>query len=78
MRPAISKLVRELTYPELLDAPSTYGRSNLRGVIDNVIFINHAHPEDAFAQAKDKRDMNASTSKQNMFVTVHSLFEGLN
>lgn len=65
MRPEISKLVRELTYPELRDAPRTHGRPNLRGVRDDVVFINHEHSEDDFEQAEDRRDINAKSSKQN-------------
>ncbi|KAI9773257.1 MAG: hypothetical protein M1839_002169 [Geoglossum umbratile] len=46
MRPEISPLVRQLTYPELVDARSTKGRPDLRGFQSNVIFVNHGHPED--------------------------------
>lgn len=66
MRPEISMLVRELTYPELRDDPSTRGRSNVRGLTDNVVFVNHNHPEDDFTQAKDRRDISTKSSKQNM------------
>ena len=31
MRPEISALVRQLTYPDLVDAPNTQGRPDLRG-----------------------------------------------
>lgn len=67
MRPEISALIRELTYPELVDASTTKGRPNLRGVQDNIIFINHEHPEDDFLQLVDKRDGAATSSKQNSF-----------
>ncbi|KAG6859665.1 hypothetical protein C0993_003622, partial [Termitomyces sp. T159_Od127] len=36
MRPEISALIRELTYPELSDAPKTQNRPDLRGVRDNI------------------------------------------
>jgi len=67
MRPEISALVRELTYPELTDAASTRGRDDIRGVQDNVIFINHAHPEDNEIRVSDRSDPGSSTSKQNSY-----------
>jgi AAA domain len=65
MRPEISSLVRQLTYPELADAPSTKSRPNLRGFQGNVIFVNHDHPEDDNAQL-NQNDPRGS-SKQNIF-----------
>ncbi|KAI9763908.1 MAG: hypothetical protein M1840_009020 [Geoglossum simile] len=65
MRPEISSLVRQLTYPALADAPSTKGRPDLRGFQGNVIFVNHNHPEDdnALLNQNDPR----GSSKQNTF-----------
>jgi superfamily I DNA and/or RNA helicase len=65
MRPEISALVRQLTYPELVDAPKTKNRPNLLGVRDNVVFINHDQPEDDDPQTADRRDASATSSKQN-------------
>ena len=65
MRPEISELVRSLTYPELLDAPATKNRPDLRGVQDNIVFINHDHPEDNAPQLKDRRDGDSTSSKTN-------------
>jgi superfamily I DNA and/or RNA helicase len=45
MRPEISALVRNLMYPDLTDAPKTLNRENLRGVQDNLVFIDHQYPE---------------------------------
>ena len=67
MRPEISQLIRELTYPDLIDAPTTKNRADLRGVQDNIIFINHDHPEDETPQLADRRDMNTTSSKQNSY-----------
>ncbi|KAG6844632.1 hypothetical protein H0H87_005289, partial [Tephrocybe sp. NHM501043] len=67
MRPEISSLIRELTYPELVDAPGTKNRPNLRGAQDNVIFINHDHPEDNDPRLTDQRDGESTSSKQNSF-----------
>jgi hypothetical protein len=67
MRPEISSLIRYLTYPDLTDAPRTGSRPNLRGVPDNVVFINHSRPEDNNRQFEDRRDMGSKTSKQNAF-----------
>jgi hypothetical protein len=50
MRPEISSLVRHLTYPDLIDAPKTKERENIRGIRDNVVFIHHTEPEDDLAE----------------------------
>jgi superfamily I DNA and/or RNA helicase len=67
MRPEISKLIRSLTYPELVDAPKTKNRPNLRGVQNNIVFINHDHAEDDAPQLADRRDMSSPSSKQNTY-----------
>lgn len=70
MRPEISDLIRHLTYPDLLDAPKTKGRDDLRGIRDNVVFINHDKPEDDVADAEERREMNVKSSKQNRYVDI--------
>ncbi|KAF8159698.1 P-loop containing nucleoside triphosphate hydrolase protein [Crassisporium funariophilum] len=67
MRPEISALIRNLTYPELVDAPKTRNRPDLIGVQDNIVFIDHAHQEDANSQLFDRRDMASKSSKQNSY-----------
>ncbi|KAG1725641.1 P-loop containing nucleoside triphosphate hydrolase protein [Suillus paluster] len=67
MRPEISTLVHELTYPELTDAAGTHGRDDIRGVQDNIIFLNHAHPEDGDIKVSDRSDPGSVTSKQNSY-----------
>jgi hypothetical protein len=65
MRPEISNLPRQLTYPALIDAPKTQNRPDLRGFSDNVIFVNHDQPEDAVTEDAEK--VNLNTSKRNTF-----------
>ncbi|KAK7054631.1 hypothetical protein VNI00_003094 [Paramarasmius palmivorus] len=67
MRPEISSLIRELTYPHLIDAPTTKNRPKLRGLQDVIVFLDHSHPEDDNTQITDKRDMDATSSKQNTY-----------
>lgn len=67
MRPEISALIRQLTYPELVDADSTKSRPDLRGLRDNIVFINHDHPEDELTEVADKGDVSSSSSKQNTY-----------
>ena len=67
MRPEISALIRELTYPDLVDAPSTKSRPDVRGLCDNIIFINHDHPEDEDARLADRKDLGSKTSKRNTY-----------
>ncbi|KAA1473256.1 P-loop containing nucleoside triphosphate hydrolase protein [Dentipellis sp. KUC8613] len=65
MRPEISALIRRLTYPDLVDDDRTKNRPDLVGVRDNLVFITHSHPEDNDARIADRKDMGASSSKQN-------------
>ena len=67
MRPEISALVRHLTYPDLIDAPKTQNRADVRGLQNNLILINHDRPETEVA-AEERRDMGANSSKQNQCV----------
>lgn len=67
MRPEISALIRQLTYPELIDAPKTQNRPDIRGLRDNIIFIDHDEPEDEFKQLAERRDMASTSSKQNSY-----------
>ena len=68
MRPEISAFVRELTYPELVDAPTTYQRPDIRGVQSNVIFVDHSHPEDDDSLIADRADDGTKkSSKQNTY-----------
>ncbi|KAK7054630.1 hypothetical protein VNI00_003093 [Paramarasmius palmivorus] len=67
MRPEISALIRQLTYPHLIDAPKTKGRPQLRGVQDVLVFINHSHPEDETPHIAERRDMGSPSSKQNTY-----------
>ena len=65
MRPEISALIRELTYPDLVDAPSTKSRPDIRGLRDNIVFVNHDHPEDEDIRLADRKDLGSKTSKRN-------------
>ncbi|RXW14679.1 hypothetical protein EST38_g11172, partial [Candolleomyces aberdarensis] len=67
MRPEISDLIRQLTYPELQDAPRTQNHPNVTGVQDNIVFISHFHHESNHNQLADKKDMASKTSKENHF-----------
>ncbi|KAG2057924.1 P-loop containing nucleoside triphosphate hydrolase protein [Suillus hirtellus] len=67
MRPEISAFIRKITYPDLTDAAKTQGRDNIRGIQDNVIFIDHTHPEDDDSRISDKGDGASSGSKQNTY-----------
>jgi hypothetical protein len=66
MRPEISATIRELIYPDLVDAPTTLDRPNLRGFKDNLIFFNHENLETELRQMADLKD-DRSSSKQNEF-----------
>ncbi|KAG1880025.1 P-loop containing nucleoside triphosphate hydrolase protein [Suillus subluteus] len=67
MRPEISAFIRKLTYPDLMDAPKTQGRDDIRGVRNNIIFIDHTHLEGNDSRISDKDDEASSGSKQNTY-----------
>lgn len=67
MRPAISALVRSLTYPDLTDAPRTQKRPDLRGFQDNLMFISHSNLEDDAKDQANWKDEGPISSKQNGF-----------
>jgi AAA domain len=67
MRPELSAVIRKLTYPELSDAPKTYGRPNLRGFTANMIFVDHRQPEVDISEAREWRDGFSPSSKKNAF-----------
>ncbi|KAL9639722.1 MAG: hypothetical protein Q9204_000975 [Flavoplaca sp. TL-2023a] len=67
MRPEISTLVRSITYPDLLDAPKTKGRPNLRGFQNSLIFVDHRQPERDDRDMANWKDMTSLSSKQNQF-----------
>lgn len=67
MRPEISSLVRNLTYPELEDAEGTNGRPRLRGFQNSVIFVSHNHPELNATRIADRRDDGSNLSKENQY-----------
>jgi len=66
MRPEISALIKELTYPDLVDADSTQNRPDVIGLQDNIVFIHHENLEGDDADITDRRDM-ATSSKFNLF-----------
>ncbi|KAI5206071.1 P-loop containing nucleoside triphosphate hydrolase protein [Aureobasidium subglaciale] len=65
MRPEISDLVRRLTYPDLIDAPKTANRPNVRGLSGNVIFVDHNELEDVVPE--DAETISLKASKRNTF-----------
>lgn len=67
MRPELSTIIKELTYPDLCDAPSTEGRPDLRGCNDNLIFIDHRVPEVETNEGMEWRDAFSPSSKKNLF-----------
>lgn len=67
MRPQISVLVKRLMHPELKDGENVFGRENLRGLRNNVTFIDHKHEEVNDGRLKDRLDNGTTISRQNVF-----------
>lgn len=62
MRPEIAGLVRHLTYPNLEDAASVFDRPPVRGLQQDVTFIDHREPE---SLRRDCTERYIGVSKQN-------------
>lgn len=67
MCPEISSFVRQLTYPDLVDAPSTLNRDPIKGIRDRVVFIDHRELELEAPQVADRADQGTTVSKQNLW-----------
>ncbi|OHF03871.1 ATPase [Colletotrichum orchidophilum] len=67
MHPEISDLVRQMTYPDLLDDDKTKARKSPKGFQGRVSFVNHSHPEDLAGDIADRRDVGVVSSKSNLY-----------
>lgn len=67
MHPDISRLVKELTYPNLEDDPKTISRRHIYGLEGRVMFVNHDQTETENSAITDRRDHGAKSSKENLF-----------
>ncbi|OKL58161.1 hypothetical protein UA08_06509 [Talaromyces atroroseus] len=78
MRPGISRLLSTIAYPALTDAPKTLGRPGIRGLQDQVMFINHGHHESDLPDVHERYE-STSGSKRNLFEAemVHQLVRHL-
>lgn len=65
MCPEMSALVRYLTYPNLLDAPSTSQREALRGIKNRVVFIKHTKLESSAPVAIEPIRVPASAKRMS-------------
>ena len=67
MRPELAEFVRDLTYPDLVDADRTKNRPNIRGLQKNVVFLNHTQHEVDMEHVPDWKDNASPSSKRNPF-----------
>ena len=67
MRPELAEFVKELNYPDLVDAPSTKKRPDIQGLQDNIIFLSHSQNEIDTKDIPDWKDTTAISSKKNPF-----------
>eukprot|EP00762_Andalucia_godoyi_P008529 ANDGO_01319.mRNA.1 Protein cfxQ homolog len=66
MRNEIADIVRHLTYPSLRDDASVLNRANVRGLLKNVVFVNHQQGEGDHESIKQRGEETGS-SKTNTF-----------
>ena len=67
MRPELANFVRELTYPDLFDASSTQNRPSIKGLQDNIVFLNHTHMEEQMQNVRDWKDDTSPSTKRNLY-----------
>jgi superfamily I DNA and/or RNA helicase len=67
MRPELANFVRQMTYPNLLDASSTENRPNIKGLQDNIVFLNHSHEEEQMQNIRDWKDGTSSFTRRNPY-----------
>ncbi|KAI0451342.1 P-loop containing nucleoside triphosphate hydrolase protein [Xylaria acuta] len=67
MRPELANFVRELTYPNLADAAGTKNRPSVKGLQDNIIFLNHTHSEEQMQNVRDWKDGASPSTKRNVY-----------
>ena len=60
MRPCISALIRQQTYPSLQDHKSVHKYPDVKGVTGNLFFVNHNYPE----EGADDLDATTKSNKQ--------------
>jgi AAA domain len=67
MPPAVSALVRGMTYPALRDSPSTAAAPPVRGLRNRVCFVSHTHAEAAAGSIIAQRQEGGTASKVNEY-----------
>jgi AAA domain len=67
MPPAVSALVRGMTYPALRDSPNTAVAPPVRGLRDRVCFVSHTHAEAAAGSTIAQRQEGGTASKVNEY-----------
>jgi hypothetical protein len=65
MRPEISRFIRAQTYNDLIDHQSVFKHPDLKGVSNNVVFIDHTIKEDG--EDKDRGGYQSNTTKSNAY-----------
>ena len=70
MRPEISAFIRSQTYPHLLDHQSVLHHPNIKGVSGNVVFINHAVPEDGASQDEETLKTKSNTYEAEVCLEI--------
>jgi hypothetical protein len=75
MRPEISEIVRRTTYPELVDAEQVKGRSDIKGLSGNVVFVNHLQLEDSMEATNHTNSYEAEMVVQTVVYLLQQGYE---
>ena len=74
MRPEIANLIRPFIYKELSDHQSVFNYGNIRGMCNNVFFLDHNHYEDRCDERVSKS--NAFEAQMIVRLAKHLLYQG--
>ncbi|KAJ1457713.1 P-loop containing nucleoside triphosphate hydrolase protein, partial [Pelagophyceae sp. CCMP2097] len=72
MRPAIAALIRP-TYPALEDGAATRGRPHVRGLVRDVVFLDHDVPEDGCRAGASDADPAHKTNRHEVELVVETV-----
>lgn len=67
MQPELAASVGEMIYPSLVDANSTKSRPNVKGLQENIIFLNHTHNEEQIRNVRDWKEGRSPSAKRNLY-----------
>ncbi|KAJ3374512.1 hypothetical protein GGF31_007290 [Allomyces arbusculus] len=70
MKPVIAQFIRETLYHQLQDGDNTFGRPPVRGMVKDVFFLAHDHPQDSREDAYSSSMSHSNAFEVEMIVAL--------